>query len=273
MGKMNLEGRSQLSREERERVLLEQMPQVRFIARRIHERLPKHVDIEDLVNAGVLGLLDALNKYEAEKNVQFRSYAQFRIRGAILDSLRELDWSPRDLRRRGRQIESAVQKLSHELGRMPQDAEIACEIGCTLAEYQALLTDLKGLELGSLTVESHEEGSPDEDLCASLALDEEDTPYHHCLQSEMRALLASSIETLSEREQQVLSLYYFEELTMKEIGSLLGVVESRISQVHSAAVLKLRAQMRDKMALRPDAAVLASAAAAAAFGGGMWKRH
>lgn len=272
MGQGKGEARVTLAGEERERILLEQMPQVRFIARRIHERLPKHVDIEDLVNAGVLGLLDALNKYEAEKNVQFRSYAQFRIRGAILDSLRELDWSPRDLRRKGRTIEAAVQKLSQELGRLPQDQEIAAEMGCSLAEYQALLNDLKGLELGSLTVEAHDEGAQDEDLCASLALDDEDTPYHHCLESEMRTLLAGAIAKLNAREQQVLSLYYFEELTMKEIGSLLGVVESRVSQVHSAAVLKLRAMMREQMALHPDAAVMASAAAAA-FGGGQWKRH
>jgi RNA polymerase sigma factor FliA len=241
-----------LTAEERERMVLEQMPQVRYIARRIHDRLPKHVCLEDLVNAGVVGLMDAIHKYDAGKNVQFKSYAQFRVRGAILDSLRELDWSPRELRRKARTVESIVQSLSGRLGRMPQDAEIAAEMGVSLPEYQTLLGDLRGLEIGSLTVESREEGSEaTEDLSASIAIDEEKGPYHQCLQSEMRDMLAAGISQLSEREQQVLSLYYYEELNMKDIGQVLGVVESRVSQIHSAAVVKLRTLMRKRLEQRP----------------------
>ena len=134
---------------ERDRTLLEQMPQVHYIARRIHERLPRHVPIEDLVHAGVLGLMDALHKFDHTRHVQFSSYAKFRIRGAILDSLRELDWSPRDLRRKARQIEEVHQRLHGTLGRTPTEPEMAAELGLELRQFQALLTELKGLFLAN----------------------------------------------------------------------------------------------------------------------------
>ena len=130
---------------EQERVLLDHLPVVRFIARRIHERLPQHVDFEDLVSAGVVGLMDAFTKFDPRKKVQFRSYAQFRIRGAILDSLRTLDWSPRELRRKGRAVEEAIRTLTARLGHAPGEAEVASEMGLGLEEYQQLLGDLKGL--------------------------------------------------------------------------------------------------------------------------------
>src|SRR6202021_1735304 len=130
---------------EQERVLLEHLPIVRFLARRIHERLPQHVDIEDLVSAGVVGLMDAFSKFDPGKKGQFRSYAQFRIRGAILDSLRTLDWSPRELRRKGRAVEEAIRSVTQRVGRAPSEQEIAKEMEITLTEYQMLLGDLKGL--------------------------------------------------------------------------------------------------------------------------------
>ena len=155
------------SAEDREQILLEQLPQVRFIARRIHERLPKHVPLEDLVHAGVLGLMDALNKYDRAKHVQFASYAKFRIRGAILDSLRELDWSPRELRRKARQIDEVYSHLSSELGRTPSQPELANALGMNLHQLQLLLGELDGLEIGSLRVESPRDGK-EEDLCEYL---------------------------------------------------------------------------------------------------------
>jgi RNA polymerase sigma factor FliA len=132
---------------EQERLMIEHLPTVRYLARRIHERLPQHVEIDDLVSAGVLGLIDAFRKFDPEKKVQFRSYAQFRIRGAILDSLRTLDWSPRDLRRKGRAIEEAIRALTARTGRAPSESEIADELGMELGEYQQLLGELKGLEI------------------------------------------------------------------------------------------------------------------------------
>jgi RNA polymerase sigma factor for flagellar operon FliA len=223
---------------ERDRLLLEHLPTVRYLARRIHERLPQHVELEDLISAGVVGLIDAFSKFDHTKKVQFKSYAQFRIRGAILDSLRTLDWSPRELRRKGRAVEEAIRSTTQRLGRAPAEPEIALEMGLTLSEFQQLLGDLKGLEIGSLHIERTED-SGDQELAYIPGSPEED-PLFRCLKGEMKQRLADAIEELPERERLVLTLYYYEELTMKEIGLTLGVVESRVSQIHSAAVLRLR---------------------------------
>src|SRR5579863_3401919 len=155
-------GGAQVLTPEQEKVLLEHLPIVRFLARRIHERLPQHVDIEDLVSAGVVGLMDAFAKFDPAKKVQFRSYAQFRIRGAILDSLRTLDWSPRELRRKGRAVEEAIRVLTSRLGRAPNEAEVAAEMELNLEEYQQLLGDLKGLEIGTLHMERNEDSGEEE---------------------------------------------------------------------------------------------------------------
>jgi RNA polymerase sigma factor for flagellar operon FliA len=227
---------------ERERVLMEQLPQVRYIARRIHERLPRHVPFEDLVHAGVIGLIDALNKFDVSKHVQFSSYAKFRIRGAILDSLRELDWSPRELRRKSRVVESAYLQLCGKLGRAPDENEIAHEMGIELRELQSLLAELDGLELGSLRIESPRDGGL-EDLTDYVPSKPEETPFFQCLRSEMKHLLERAISELPEKEQRVLALYYYEELTMKEVGAALGIGESRVSQIHSLAMVRLRSRL------------------------------
>jgi RNA polymerase sigma factor for flagellar operon FliA len=224
-------------------MLLEHLPIVRFLARRIHERLPQHVDVEDLVSAGIVGLMDAFAKFDPEKKVQFRSYAQFRIRGAILDSLRTLDWSPRELRRKGRAVEEAIRVLTARLGRPPGEAEVAGEMELSLEEYQQLLGDLKGLEIGTLHIE-HNEDSGEEEL-AYVPGRPEDDPLFRCLRGELEERLADAINNLPERERLVMTLYYYEEMTMREIGLALGVVESRVSQVHASAVAHLRAALKD----------------------------
>jgi RNA polymerase sigma factor for flagellar operon FliA len=226
---------------DRDRLLLEHLPTVRYLARRIHERLPQHVDIDDLISAGVVGLIDAFNKFDHTKKVQFKSYAQFRIRGAILDTLRSLDWSPRELRRKGRSVQEAIQTLTQTLHRSPSEQEIANQMHLSLADYQELLGDLKGLEIGSLQAERNEDSGEDE--LAYIAGSPDDSPLFRCLQGEMKQHLTDAIDDLPERERMVLSLYYFEELTMKEIGFTLGVVESRVSQIHSSAVLHLRSSL------------------------------
>ncbi len=228
---------------EQELLMIEHLPIVRFIARRIHERLPQHVPIEDLYSAGVVGLLDAFSKFDPSKQVQFRSYAQFRIRGAILDSLRTLDWSPRELRRKGRAIEQAIQTLTAQFGRTPSDIEIAQQLHIDLAAYQQLLGELKGLEIGTLHSERSEDSGEEE--LVYLPNRPEDDPLFRYLHAEMRDRLTSAISDLPERERLVMTLYYYEETTMKEIGLILGVVESRISQIHASAVLHLRARLAD----------------------------
>jgi RNA polymerase sigma factor for flagellar operon FliA len=228
-----------VSDQERERMMLEHMPAVRWMARRIHERLPQHVDMEDLVSAGTLGLLDAFRKFDPAKKVRFRSYAQFRIRGAILDSLRTLDWSPRDLRRKGRAVEEAIRRLTARCGRAPSEPEVAREMDLGLEEYQQLLGELKGLEIGTLHLERSEDSGEEE--LAYIPNRPNDDPLFRCLRGEMRERLASAIDRLPERERLVVTLYYYEEMTMKEIGLALGVVESRVSQIHSSAVVHMRA--------------------------------
>jgi RNA polymerase sigma factor FliA len=228
---------------EQERVLLEHLPIVRFLARRIHERLPQHVDIEDLVSAGVVGLMDAFSKFDPTKKVQFRSYAQFRIRGAILDSLRTLDWSPRELRRKGRAVEEAIRLLTQRLGRAPGESDVAMEMALSLEDYQQLLGDLKGLEIGTLHMERNEDSGEEE--LSYIPGRPEDDPLFHCLRGELEERLSGAISNLPDRERLVMTLYYYEEMTMREIGLALGVVESRVSQVHASAVVHLRAALKD----------------------------
>jgi RNA polymerase sigma factor for flagellar operon FliA len=230
---------------DRERLLQENLPEVRYIARRIHDRIPSHVPFDDLVHAGIVGLIDAVDKFDPNRNVQLKSYARFRIRGAILDSLRQMDWSPRALRRQARRVEDVQRELSAKLGRSPSELETSAEMGMALEEFQQLLGDLRGLDLGSLNAASTEE-SP-ENPHVSLTTREEEDPFQLCLRSEMRTMLAEAIEDLDEKERNVLGLYYQEELTMKEVGLILDVGESRVSQIHTAAILRLRTRLRERI--------------------------
>jgi len=235
---------------ERERLLQENLPEVRYIARRIHDRLPPHVPFDDLVHAGILGLIDAIDKYDPSRNVQLKSYARFRIRGAILDSLRQMDWSPRALRRQARRIEEAQRELTATLGHAPNEVEVADHLGMPLVEYQQLLGELRGLDLGSLYAGNNDESA--EPSHPSLTTKEEEDPFEQCLRSELRSMLASAIDELDEKERHVLGLYYLEELTMKEVGLILDIGESRVSQIHTAAILRLRGKLREKLAAQRE---------------------
>jgi RNA polymerase sigma factor for flagellar operon FliA len=238
---------------EREQLLLEHLPQVKYIARRIHDRLPAQVPLDDLIHAGVVGLIDAVEKFDPSKNVQLKSYAKFRIRGAILDSLREMDWSPRHLRRQARRIEEAHRDLKLRLGRAATEPELAKELGMSLDDFQHLLGELRGLDLGSLQAESMDPQA-DEDLLSTHPGKTDKDPFFLCLDGEIRSHISTALEDLDEKEKQVITLYYLEELTMKEVGSVLGVGESRVSQIHSAAIIRLRARLSDLMVSRKPAA-------------------
>jgi RNA polymerase sigma factor FliA len=234
----------ELNEPQREQLLLDHLPQVQYIARRIHDRLPPQVLLEDLVHAGILGLMDAVRKYDPSKNVQLKHYAEFRIRGAILDSLRQVDWSPRALRRQARRLEQAVLDCKARLGRDPTEPEIAAELQITLESLQHLLGDLRGLDIGSLQADANDPNGDELAAQNRPAADQED-PYHQTLRSEMSGLLEKAIGELPSRERQVLALYHFEELTMKEVGAVLGIGESRVSQIHTAAVIRLRVRLRE----------------------------
>ena len=230
----------------RDELLLLHLPIVRFVARRIHERLPHHVELDDLISAGLVGLVDAADKFDWSRQVQFKSYAQIRIRGAILDFLRTLDWSPRELRRKGRAMAEAIRVLSAQLGRTPCDVEIVTEMEMDLPSYQEMLGEISNLEVSSLNLERTEEVGDEELVFVPAPATE--NPLFCCIQGQTREKLAAGIEMLPEKERLVLTLYYFEELTLREIGFTLGVVESRVSQIRASAVSRLRAVLQGKPA-------------------------
>lgn len=224
--------------EERNALVLQELPQVYFIASRILERLPQHVELEDLVNAGVIGLLEACQNFDSSKNAQFKTFAKFRIRGAILDSLRVLDWGSRGLRRKAREITEATGKLEGTLGRQPTTAEIAKEMGLTTVQLDDALTQLQGLHIVGQQAASFD-GEDVYDVIESAPSTWEN-PFELYCKEEQKAQLAAAVAELSEREQLILSLYYVEELTMKEVAEVVGVALSRVSQIHYAALTKLK---------------------------------
>jgi RNA polymerase sigma factor for flagellar operon FliA len=230
--------------DDRDQLILRELPQVYYIARRVFERLPQHMQFEDLVHAGVIGLIESVRTYDTTKSVPFKSYAKFRIRGAIIDSLRQLDWGSRPLRRNGRRIEEAIATLSAKLGRQPEEGEIAEELGISLSKLHEIARRLDGLKLVEQQVNAAYDSSEKHDLIES-APSKEKTPFEQCLRTEIKDQLAKAISTLSEKEQMVLTLYYKEELTMKEIAAVMQLVESRVSQIHAIAIPKLRAALKN----------------------------
>lgn len=248
--KRNYEEVSSLDQEERDRLLMENLPQVHYIAKRIHDRLPPHVPLEDLVNAGVVGLLEAIRNFDASRGAQVKTYAELRIKGAILDSLREMDWSPRALRRKGRQLEQSHSRLRQVFERAPSEQELADDMHVTVEQLRQLLCDLRGLNLGSIQALQQEDGKG-EQVFKYVPNSPDEDPYYLCLRSELKSYLGKAVGDLPERERQLLGLYYKEDLTMKEVGAVLGIGEGRVSQLHSAAMARLRARMKELLGERP----------------------
>jgi RNA polymerase sigma factor for flagellar operon FliA len=220
----------------RDRVVLEHLPLVKAIAIRVHENLPVHVDLDDLVHAGILGLFDAASKYDPDKQVVFSSYAKHRIKGAILDSLRQLDWASRDMRRRHKQLEAATRDLSSTLQRAPTEAEVAAKLGMDVDRWRNMMLDLRNVGLVSASTRANE----NEDLPApDFPSNPESQPDSICAREQLRSVLGEAMKTLPERYRKVVLLYYTNEMTMKEIGGILGINESRVSQIHKSALEKM----------------------------------
>lgn len=230
-------------------LLTRHLPLVKQVVQRLAVRKPPHIDIDDLVSWGIVGLLDAIRKYDPSKEASFATYAQFRIRGAILDHLRSLDWVPRSVRQKANLLERTCHGLENALGRTATEEEIAAALGLSLQQYQNLLGKVGEMCLFSL--EDLGFGSRDErfrkERCTD-ALDGED-PLAVLLTQERIDIVADAIGSLPERERLVVTLYYHDDLTMKEVGAVLGLTESRVSQVHSQAMLRLRGNLR--VALNP----------------------
>ena len=229
---------------DRQALIESHLPQVRYIAERMLAKLPPSVDRDDLIGAGVLGLLDAVERYDEMRGVQFKTYAETRIRGAMLDSLRELDWSSRSLRARARELEVAARKIEQEKGRMAEEEELAEALNLELPAFQQLLGELRGLTLVEL--DSHEDSASGNNAL-QVADNPDRSPLLEYERQEKREKLIGAINRLPERERQVVALYYVEELTMKETGAVLGLTESRVSQIHTQALIHLRAVLaKDK---------------------------
>jgi RNA polymerase sigma factor for flagellar operon FliA len=220
------------------------VPLVKFVAHRIAARLPSHVELDDLINSGILGLMDAIEKFEPARNIKFKTYAELRIKGAILDGLRDLDWVPRSLRRKKKDIEGAYHSLEQQMGRAATDEEVAQHLGMPLEELHKNLDDLKGVTLGTF-VEVGEDGEG-ESLISFVPDPDAEDPSQTFQASEIKEILRDAMEVLPKKEKFVVQLYYFDELTMKEIGTLLNITESRVSQLHTKAMLRLRGKLLEK---------------------------
>jgi len=226
----------------RDRLVMEHLPLVKAIAVRMHENLPVHVDLDDLVHAGVMGLFQAANRFNPEKQVVFSSYAKHRIKGAILDSLRQLDWASRDMRRRHKKVEAVTRDLTAELQHKPTEAEVAQRLGKDLEKFREMMLDLRNVGLVSASTRS---GSADEDLPApEFPTDPENSPEAIVTRKQLSEVLGEALRTLPERYQKVVALYYVHEMTMKEIGGILGINESRVSQIHKIVLEKMEIALR-----------------------------
>ena len=228
------------SDDQREQLILEHLPQVRLIARRIQERLPENISLEDLVSTGVLGLIAAIDHFDPSHNVKLKTYAEYKIRGAILDSLRGLDWAPRQKRRQAKRIEAAIAAAEQVLQRAPTEDEIAEQLGISLEEYHEWLVEIRGLNIASLEYTSGDQGK---DLLHYLPDSDDSLPSTLLEKSELERLLAEGIDGIPAMERTVLGLYYTEELTLREIAQVVNLHESRISQLKSQAILRLRTHL------------------------------
>lgn len=236
---------SSRSQRVRDRLVLHYAPLVKYVAGRVGTGLPTHVDVADLIQSGIFGLVDAIEKFDPDRGLRFETYAMQRIRGAILDDLRSQDWVPRVIRSRAREVERALDRLGARLHRTPTDAELAAELGITVHELRDLYSQLRltsVVALDDLVGAGRESGSPADTLPDDDAVD----PAAVLVDRDNRRQLAEAIAQLTERDRIVVSLYYFESLTLAEIGKVLGVTESRVSQLHTRAVLRLRAKLSEQ---------------------------
>jgi len=222
----------------KEKLILEYAPLVKYVAGRLSVHVGQHVEYDDLISYGIFGLIDAIDKFDYTKGVKFETYAALRIRGAIIDSIRKMDWVPRTMRQRNKQLEQAFSELEFELGREPTEAELAAKLDISLEETTDLLK--KSSVVALISLDDYLEQNHEANFGNSAA---EETPELQYEQQELKDMLVDAIDKLSEKEKKVVTLYYFEDLTLKEISSIMGVSESRISQIHSKAVMRLKSKL------------------------------
>jgi len=230
-------------RSEKETVILKYAPLIKYIAGRVASRLPMHIDIHDMINSGVLGLIDAIDKFDAAKGVKFETYAEYRIKGAMLDSLRAMDWVPRSVRKVASMLETTCSDLEKKLGRPATDEEVAKSMDVGVERFYKIISRISNISIVSLEQDSHNAHSG-HSLLDRIVDENHLKPSDRLDNEELSGMISSNIERLPEKERTVISLYYFNELTMKEIGRKLKLTESRVSQIHTKAVGRLRGKLR-----------------------------
>ncbi len=241
--KFKANAKKKVTTNQKKKIIEEYAPLVKFIAQKIAVRLPANVELDDLLSAGVIGLMDAIDKYDPARDNKFKTYAEFRIRGSILDELRAQDWIPRSMREKAKFVERAIHKIEQRQGRSASEEEIAQEIKMDLNEFRGLLNQCKSIALISIDDTGSFANGERKSLLAILESGPESNPLEKLTGQELKDQLSKFIEELPEKQRLVLSLYYFEELNLKEIGQVLEVTESRVSQLHTQAVLRLRAKL------------------------------
>lgn len=233
-----------MSQTTRDRLIMEHAPLIKYIVNRIAQRLPSHVDLDDLMNTGVIGLMDAIEKYNPEKNCKFKTYAEFRIKGAILDQLRSLDWVPRSVRQKSRKLEAAYSQMEQKLGRSASDEEVAGELGVEIKKFHEMLNQVRGISVVNLDEVRNASDLEKKNLIDVLEDTTGEDPAGALNIDEMKRMVAESISQLPEKERLVISLYYYDELNMKEVGKILDITESRVCQIHTKSILRLRAKLK-----------------------------
>ncbi len=230
----------------REKLIVEYAGLIKFIASKIASRLPSNIELDDLISSGVIGLMDAIEKYDSGRDNKFKTYAEFRIRGAILDELRSQDWVPRSVREKAKILERAYSKIEQEKGRHANDDEVCIALGLTTEQYHEMLNEVRSVSLLSYDDLTNLSNADKRSLHGNgEAGSKVPTPFSEVSVAGLKKLVAEAIEDLPEKQRLVLSLYYYEDLNLKEIGRVLDVTESRVSQLHSQAILKLKARLRN----------------------------
>lgn len=237
------ESPNKLTRQQKDKLVLEYAPLIKFIAQKIAVRLPSNIELDDLISSGVIGLMDAIEKYDPTRDNKFKTYAEFRIRGAILDELRAQDWVPRSVRDKAKLLDRTIIELESELGRPPLEEEIAQRLGVSMEEFFSLLNQVRPVSVLSIDEAATFSNVDKKSILNLLEGCKLSNPYNQLSLKVLKQTVTRSIEELPERQRLVLSLYYYEDLNLKEIGRVLRVTESRVSQLHAQAISRLRAKL------------------------------
>lgn len=240
-------GMQKMNNAEFEKQIIDNLHIVKIIASKLYARIPSGIELDDLVHTGIIGLIDAVKKYDPTKGTRFSTYASLRIRGAILDELRNLDWASRTLRQKIKDVENAFERMEMKLGRPPSEEEVATSLNMSLPEFQKLLSESRGVGIGVFRIAAEDEGNISDESILHYYTDEaQSSPVLMMEKNEMKKMIASLMDDLPDKERLVLSLYYIDDLNLKEVGKVLNLTESRISQIRTSAILRLRSKLSEE---------------------------